>query len=57
MFQFFSTGGFGNDESEWFLSEYRLVLELKSGINTITRENSNGSSMNLAYLDCQLVRR
>ena len=57
VFQFSSTGGFGNDKTEWVLSECGPVLELKSGVNTITLENTNGSSMNLAYLYCEPVKK
>ncbi|MBS1369923.1 MAG: hypothetical protein HPZ91_08235 [Lentisphaeria bacterium] len=55
------TGGFGNSPEEWVLEGFErggkeLVFDLPAGEVTVSMENTNAGSMNLAYLYLEPVK-
>lgn len=60
-FLFAPTGGFGHSPEEWVLDgfargEEELIFDLPAGEVTVTMENTNAGSMNLAYLYLEPVK-
>ena len=61
IFAFPPTGGFGHSPEEWVLEGFEregaeLVFDLPAGEVTVSMENTNSGSMNLAYLYLEPVR-